>query len=297
MVHYCMCATACVACNFFKAFGTPADLRTRSAVDSGPGDRGQGRAPAAAAPLLQQGRRPAGAPSAACSPAQHRRPLTAPGRPQAWLDPVRLPPADALHSQPDGSPLVFLLQARPRPFPAVRRAEARPPARARRAARAARQVYAPVEDSDAAFHRALLLFLSPHSERLAGAGAARALRCQLPRLNPFYSPDPPASRLPPPLPVRRPGATTRAAGPPRPRGRCSARAARAAGGRGGAGNGARSVARGRAGGYARRGRARPTCAPRAGPCCARGGPRNTLQIAGCPAQRPRPACSCCPSWR
>jgi len=67
-------------------------------------------------------------------------------------------------------------------------------------------VYAPVEDSDAAFHRALLLFLSPHSERLAGAGAARALRCQLPRRNPFYSPDPPASRLPPPLPVRGRGA-------------------------------------------------------------------------------------------
>ena len=63
------------------------------------------------------------------------------------------------------------------------------------------QVYAPVEDSDAAFHRMLYLFLSPHSERLAGAGAARVLRCQLPRHNAYYSPDPPASRQPPPLPV------------------------------------------------------------------------------------------------
>ena len=56
-----------------------------------------------------------------------------------------------------------------------------------------------MEDSDAAFHRMLYLFLSPHSERLAGAGAARVLRCQLPRHNAYYSPDPPASRLPPPL--------------------------------------------------------------------------------------------------
>ena len=63
------------------------------------------------------------------------------------------------------------------------------------------QVYAPFEDSDAAFHRMLYLFLSPHSERLAGANAARVLRCQLPRHNAFYSPDPPASRQPPPLPV------------------------------------------------------------------------------------------------
>ena len=63
-------------------------------------------------------------------------------------------------------------------------------------------MYAPVEDCDAAFHRMLYLFLSPHSERLAGAGAGRVLRCQLPRDNMYYSPDPPASRLPPPLPVR-----------------------------------------------------------------------------------------------
>ena len=58
-----------------------------------------------------------------------------------------------------------------------------------------------MEDNGAAFHRMLYLFLSPHSERLAGAGAGRVLRCQLPRHNTYYSPDPPASRLPPPLPV------------------------------------------------------------------------------------------------
>ncbi|KAK9821140.1 hypothetical protein WJX81_007543 [Elliptochloris bilobata] len=101
---------------------------------------------------------------------RHRFSSKVGGRP-AWLHPVRLPAVEALTSQPDGRPLVFLLQ-----------------------------VYAPVEDSEAAFHRMLYLFLSPHSDRLAGAGAARALRCQLPRHNAYYSPDPPSTRLPLPLP-------------------------------------------------------------------------------------------------
>ena len=36
--------------------------------------------------------------------------LTAAHACQAWLDPVRLPAPEALTSQPDGSPLIFLLQ-------------------------------------------------------------------------------------------------------------------------------------------------------------------------------------------
>jgi pre-rRNA-processing protein TSR4 len=65
-----------------------------------------------------------------------------------------------------------------------------PPHRRRRYARL--QVYAPVDGLPSAFHRALYVFISPEGGQLARAGAVRALRCQLPRRNPYYAYDPPA---------------------------------------------------------------------------------------------------------
>ena len=63
-----------------------------------------------------------------------------------------------------------------------------------------------MEDNPAAFHRTVLLFISPDGGQLAAAGAVRALRCQLPRHNRFYAPEPPKKTdvRPPMLPGGRP---------------------------------------------------------------------------------------------
>jgi pre-rRNA-processing protein TSR4 len=66
------------------------------------------------------------------------------------------------------------------------------------------QVYAPppeeIESADA-FHRTIFLFVSPRGDELHKPGTVVALRCQLPRRNPFYSFDPPTKSddLPPPF--------------------------------------------------------------------------------------------------
>jgi hypothetical protein len=50
------------------------------------------------------------------------------------------------------------------------------------------QVYSPLDDEPCAFHRSLFVFASQRGDKLAAAGAVRALRCQLPRDNPYYPP-------------------------------------------------------------------------------------------------------------
>ena len=64
------------------------------------------------------------------------------------------------------------------------------------------QVYAPVDEVPAAFHRTIYVFISPDGRQLAHPGGARALRCQLPRRNAFYADQPAgeAALWPPPLP-------------------------------------------------------------------------------------------------
>ncbi|CAG9460289.1 unnamed protein product [Pedinophyceae sp. YPF-701] len=93
------------------------------------------------------------------------------GRP-AWLDPCNLPAP--LQCGVSSKPMDFLLQ-----------------------------VYAPVDDVDAAFHRTVSLFVTRDGSRAAERGAVRAFRCQLPRSNPFYSSEPPGESdlTPPPLPA------------------------------------------------------------------------------------------------
>uniref|UniRef100_A0A7S4L3C5 Programmed cell death protein 2 C-terminal domain-containing protein n=2 Tax=Guillardia theta TaxID=55529 RepID=A0A7S4L3C5_GUITH len=88
------------------------------------------------------------------------------GRP-AWLDPKNLPAAHQLRCGAEGSEgkcdrlLSFLLQ-----------------------------IYAPVPDGpEHAFHRSIFIFFCP--ECCGKDGSIRALRCQLPRENQFYSFDPP----------------------------------------------------------------------------------------------------------
>ncbi|DBA70262.1 TPA: hypothetical protein ACH3X2_012163 [Trebouxia sp. C0005] len=93
--------------------------------------------------------------------------------PAAWLDPVHLPAPEHLICNKTGKPLNFLLQ-----------------------------VYAPPpQESPEAFHRVIFLFISQQGSQLALPGAAKAFRCQLPRSNPYYSPEPPTpkQRLPPAL--------------------------------------------------------------------------------------------------
>lgn len=63
------------------------------------------------------------------------------------------------------------------------------------------QVYAPIDNLSHAFHRTFFVFISPEGNRLSEPGAVRALRCQLPRKNPFYGfhPPPLSETNPPPL--------------------------------------------------------------------------------------------------
>ncbi|EOD24110.1 hypothetical protein EMIHUDRAFT_78371, partial [Emiliania huxleyi CCMP1516] len=72
----------------------------------------------------------------------------------AWLDPVNLPTERQLRCGASGEPLRFVAQ-----------------------------VYAAASDEPHAFHRSILLFLSPHGPSLSRPGAVRAFRCQLPRDN------------------------------------------------------------------------------------------------------------------
>lgn len=96
---------------------------------------------------------------------RHRFPSKVGGRP-AWLDPVRLPSRQQLTCSASGRPLDFLLQ-----------------------------VYAPVDaNPEAGFHRALFLFISPEGGQLSAPGSVKLFRCQLPRSNAYYSPDPPSDR-------------------------------------------------------------------------------------------------------
>jgi pre-rRNA-processing protein TSR4 len=94
---------------------------------------------------------------------------------QAWLDPVNLPIRQQLTCSTTGECLQFLLQ-----------------------------VYCPRDaNPDQGFHRTLFLFISSRGDQLAAPGAVRALRCQLPRANPFYGfhPAPQEQQLPQPLQV------------------------------------------------------------------------------------------------
>lgn len=98
------------------------------------------------------------------------------GRP-AWLDPVHLPTPEQLTCKGTGTPYNFLLQ-----------------------------VYAPpLEDTEAAFHRTIFVFIPSKGSELESQGAVKALRCQLPRSNPYYSSDPQAKqqRFPSPQHVSR----------------------------------------------------------------------------------------------
>lgn len=62
------------------------------------------------------------------------------------------------------------------------------------------QIYAPVFENEAAFHRTIFVFLSPNGNQVAKPGGCSAFRCQLSRENSFYSPMPPSIHdLTPPL--------------------------------------------------------------------------------------------------
>eukprot|EP00878_Enallax_costatus_P032723 GHUV01035983.1.p1 GENE.GHUV01035983.1~~GHUV01035983.1.p1 ORF type:complete len:276 (+),score=76.74 GHUV01035983.1:738-1565(+) len=103
---------------------------------------------------------------------RHRFPSKVGGVP-AWLDPLNLPTAQQLTCSVTGQTMRFLLQ-----------------------------VYCPVDDNPIdAFHRMIFLFISPRGDELHQRGAVRALRCQLPRANPFYgdSPAPASQKAPQPL--------------------------------------------------------------------------------------------------
>lgn len=65
---------------------------------------------------------------------------------------------------------------------------------------AAPQAGAP-DDHPGAFHRTIFIFISPHGDRLHAPGAVRAFRCQLPRVNQYYRPEPSSEQMPPALPA------------------------------------------------------------------------------------------------
>ncbi|XP_061192730.1 programmed cell death protein 2-like [Saccostrea echinata] len=62
------------------------------------------------------------------------------------------------------------------------------------------QVYAPIEDDDNSFHRTVFVFLckNPNCHQPNSSVPFIALRSQLPRINDFYSPDPPTPVTPVP---------------------------------------------------------------------------------------------------
>jgi pre-rRNA-processing protein TSR4 len=93
----------------------------------------------------------------------------------AWLDPVNLPSGKSTCCGFCGEPLQFVLQ-----------------------------IYAPIEDNSAAFHRTLFMFMCPsmaclrrdqHEQWKHKHGnpcrSVKVFRCQLPRTNAFYSSEPP----------------------------------------------------------------------------------------------------------
>lgn len=53
------------------------------------------------------------------------------------------------------------------------------------------------DDHPGAFHRSILLFLSPDGSKLHEPGAVRAFRCQLPLENRFYATEPSMDENPP----------------------------------------------------------------------------------------------------
>ncbi|GAX76516.1 hypothetical protein CEUSTIGMA_g3962.t1 [Chlamydomonas eustigma] len=107
---------------------------------------------------------------------RHRFPSKVGGRP-AWLNPSDLPSSQQLTCSLTGQPLRFLLQ-----------------------------VYAPPPEEEVesieAFHRTLFVFVSAEGGKLTQPGTVKALRCQLPRYNPFYPSEAPSSsdHFPPSLP-------------------------------------------------------------------------------------------------
>nr|CAB3501084.1 unnamed protein product [Digitaria exilis] len=105
---------------------------------------------------------------------RHLFPSKAGGIP-AWLDPVNLPSGKSSCCGFCGEPLQFVLQ-----------------------------IYAPIEDNAAAFHRTLFMFMCPsmacllrdqHEQWRHKHGnpcrSVKVFRCQLPRTNTFYSTEPP----------------------------------------------------------------------------------------------------------
>ncbi|GFH14016.1 programmed cell death 2, partial [Haematococcus lacustris] len=80
---------------------------------------------------------------------------------EAWLNPLKLPTKEQLMCKSTGKQLLFLLQ-----------------------------LYAPLDDDHpnqtTAFHRAILLFVTPKGSAVCKPGGVRALRCQLPRRNALY---------------------------------------------------------------------------------------------------------------
>ncbi|RCV45212.1 hypothetical protein SETIT_9G435400v2 [Setaria italica] len=105
---------------------------------------------------------------------RHLFPSKAGGIP-AWLDPVNLPSGKSSCCGFCGEPLQFVLQ-----------------------------IYAPIEDNAAAFHRTLFVFMCPsmacllrdqHEQWSHKHGnpcrSVKVFRCQLPRTNAFYSTEPP----------------------------------------------------------------------------------------------------------
>lgn len=105
---------------------------------------------------------------------RHLFPSKAGGTP-AWLDPINLPSGRACACDFCGEPLQFMLQ-----------------------------VYAPLKENDSTFHRTLYVFMCPsmtcllqdqheqwkrHPEK--ALRSVKVFRCQMPRLNSFYSSEPP----------------------------------------------------------------------------------------------------------